>query len=485
MQQTKFNEIPSDWLKSTVSHETSRPLICIQGLGFVGSAMSVAVANSRTPTGEPSFNVIGVDLDNEQGRKRVKAINEGRFDMPSTDPKMAKAILEAKNAGNLIASVDPSAYSLADVIVIDIHLDLETDSNHKPTVDFTNLKKAVRTVAMQAKVGALILVETTVPPGTCQFVIAPEIAAALKERGMKKGDIHLAHSYERVMPGKDYFDSMVNFWRVYAADDEASARHCENFISQIVNTTKYPLTRLGSMRASETAKVLENSYRAVNIAFMQEWGNFAESIGIDMFEIVDAIRMRPTHSNIRQPGFGVGGYCLTKDPLFASVAANNFFKLGEAEFPFCQQAVTVNQNMPIGHLDTLQNALGGTLKGKQILVLGVSYRPDVADTRFSPSETFMKEVATRGAKVLAHDPLLDFFPELNLPLPKEIPSASGIDAVVFAVPHQMYCELDVVSWLGMARPIVMDANRVLSSLQKTELKFAGVKVISVGCGELT
>ena len=117
------------------------------------------------------------------------------------------------------------------------------------------------------------------------------------------------------MPGKNYFDSIVNYWRVYAGIDDESAKKCEKFLKKIINTKDYPLTRLSDTTSSETAKVLENSYRAANIAFIEEWGRFAEDIGIDIFEIIESIRMRPTHSNIRQPGFGVGGYCLTKDPI--------------------------------------------------------------------------------------------------------------------------------------------------------------------------
>lgn len=127
------------------------------------------------------------------------------------------------------------------------------------------------------------------------------------------------------MPGSHYLDSIVNYWRVYSGVTKESADRCMHFLQSVINTEEYPLTQLSSTTASETAKVLENSYRALNIAFMEEWGRFAEEIGINMFEIVEAIRKRPTHANIMKPGFGVGGYCLTKDPLFVKIGAEKFF----------------------------------------------------------------------------------------------------------------------------------------------------------------
>src|SRR5262249_19673396 len=151
----------------------------------------------------------------------------------------------------------------------------------------------------------------------------------------------------------------------------AAADACEAFLSQIINVQAYPLTRLHSTTASETAKVLENSYRAINIAFIEEWGQFAEEVGIDLFEVIDAIRVRPTHNNIRQPGFGVGGYCLTKDPLFAAVAARDLFDREDLAFPFSSRAVEVNARMPLRTLDRVRNLLGGSLTGRRLLLLGV------------------------------------------------------------------------------------------------------------------
>jgi nucleotide sugar dehydrogenase len=295
----------------------------------------------------------------------------------------------------------------------------------------------------------------------------------------------LAHSYERVMPGSEYFDSIVNFWRVFSGHTPEAADACERFLAQVVNAEKYPLTRLRSTTASEMGKVLENSYRATTIAFMEEWGRFAEELNVDLIEVVNAIRKRPTHSNIRQPGFGVGGYCLTKDPLFAAVAARELFRLPPAvSFPFCREAVAANQAMPIRCLNRLE-ALLGTLRSKRLVLLGVSYRQDVADTRYSPSEDFVREAERRGGSVVCHDPLVTHWAELERKLSPELPRVNGADAVVFAVPHREYQSLDLLAWLGSERPLIFDGNAVLTKSQRNALTGARFRVFSIGRGEET
>jgi UDP-N-acetyl-D-glucosamine dehydrogenase len=458
-------------------------VVCVQGLGFVGLAMALATASARRPDGSPAFEVIGVELDDEAGRARAEAINGGRLPITSSDPRMEHALTDAIAVGNLRATTDPEAYGSAEVAIVDIGLDV-TRTDGGPTVDFTGLRAAVRELASRMPRGALMIVETTVPPGTCATVVAPEIEQALAERGLPPDSILLAHAYERVMPGPQYLDSIVNYWRVYAGHTPAAADACERFLSAVVNTEEYPLTRLDSMTASETAKVLENSYRALTIAFMEEWGRFAESAGFDLFRAIDAIRMRPTHANMRQPGFGVGGYCLTKDPLFAEYGARELLGFDRLEFPFSEGALEVNAVMPLVTLDKVEELLGG-LKGKRILLLGVSYREGVADTRESPAATFVAEARKRGAEVVAQDPLVSDLGPGDGEVVRDLPSPEGFDVIVFAVPHNEYGELDLAAWIGSARPLLVDASRVLDAVKLHDLAASGVRVWSIGRGEIT
>lgn len=465
-------------------HFVNRPVVCVQGLGFVGSAMAAAVAMARDAEGAPCFNVLGVDLDSPQGRTRVETLRRGALPFGTSDDTFREAVAGSHLRGNLSATTDPAAYGLAEVIVVDVNLDLSAEDG-APELHLEEFRAAMATLGRWMRPGALVVVETTVPPGTCARVVAPILAEAFKARGLPEDAFLLAHSYERVMPGKDYFESIVSFWRVYAGHTEAAAAACAAFLSKVIDVARYPLRRLASTTASETAKVLENSYRAVTIAFMEEWGRFAEAADIDLFEVVDAIRQRPTHSNMRQPGFGVGGYCLPKDPLMALAASRQVLGLEALDFPFCRLATEVNRAMPLASLAALEDLLGGSLAGKRIALLGVSYRPDVADTRAAPALTFVQEARRRGATLVLHDPLVAAWPELSVEVAEELPEPAALDAVVFATAHAEYREIDPDAWLKGARPAVLDANDVLTNVQRLLFRALGCEVASIGRGRGT
>ena len=460
---------------------TNRPVVCVQGLGFVGAAMATAIADARDADGVPRYDVVGVERTTAAGEARAKALNLGHFPFSSTDSALATALARAAARGNLVATTDPSVYALADVTVVDVAIDL-TDHDGMPSVDFETLRDAVEPLARNMPAGALVLVETTVPPGTCEQVIAPVLGRALAARGLPSDALHLAYAYERVTPGPDYLQSIVHAPRVYAGATPEAADRCATFLSSIINVDDHPLTRLPSLTACETAKVLENAYRAVNIAFIQEWGRFAEGVGVDLHAVIDAIRCRPTHANIRQPGFGVGGYCLTKDPLFGKVAAREIFGLAEARFPFSTQALAINRQMPLANLERMAALAGGELKGRRILLLGVTYRQDIGDTRHSPAATFVTAARACGAEVVCHDPMIRYWPELEMDLPVALPTPRGDDIVVLTLPHQDYRELDVTDWLGETRPLIFDVNNVLSDQQRRELRGHGCRVESAGRG---
>ena len=458
----------------------SRPVVAVQGLGFVGAAMSIAVASALDDRGEPAFDVIGVDRDDPSGRERIDAINSGRFPFPTSDDHLRSALAAVRGRGNLVAGSDPAAYALADVVVIDVPLDIDWRAE-PPELLLEGFTSAIRTVGRHIEPGTLVLVETTVPPGTTERVVVPALAEELAARGHRPDDVLVAHSYERVMPGAEYLASIVNYWRVYAGRTEAAAKAAEAFLSQVINVAEYPLTRLSNTTASETAKVLENTFRATTIALMDEWGRFAETVGIDLVEVVDAVRMRPTHANVRTPGFGVGGYCLTKDPLFARLASEVLFD-SPVEFPFSTAAVRVNDQAPVRALDRLEELMGRPVTGRHVLLLGVSYRQDVGDTRYSPSTTFVDAATARGARVSAQDPLVDRWEELDRPVLTELPPLDDVDAVVLAVPHDDYRRLDVTTWLGEHRPVLLDAFDVWTDDQRRAAEALGCTVGSIGRG---
>jgi nucleotide sugar dehydrogenase len=214
----------------------------------------------------------------------------------------------------------------------------------------------------------------------------------------------------------------------------------------------------------------------------EEWGRFAEDAGIDLYEVINAIRMRPTHSNIMQPGFGVGGYCLTKDPLFAKIAAKDILKLNGHEFPYSTQAIQVNAEMPLVTLNKLKHYFNGNLSGKKILLLGATYRQDVGDTRFSPSETFVREAKQKGAKVNVYDPLVNYWEELIIKIENKLPNSADYEAVVFAVPHREFTELDLAEWILGCSVLIFDANNVLTKKQVSDIRENKLNYMSIGRG---
>ena len=309
--------------------------VVVQGLGFVGAVMSVVCANADNH----DYAVIGVDRDTPLSRKRIDAFNRGEFPLTADDPKVYEYFDRAQEKGNILATWDQTAYKYADVIIVDVNLDVSkraksTYELESYSVNLDGFTEAIRTIGQTCKPDALILVETTVPPGTSQNIVKPTIEQELTKRGQPTDQIKIGHSYERVMPGPNYVDSIQSFYRVYSGVDEKSADATEAFLKTIIRTDEYPLTRLEHTNATEMAKVLENAYRAMNIAFVVEWSRLAEEAGVDLYEIVRAIRLRPTHSNLMFPGIGVGGYCLTKDPLLASWSRAN--QIGRAS---CRERV--------------------------------------------------------------------------------------------------------------------------------------------------
>ena len=455
--------------------------VCVQGLGFVGSAMAIATALATGKDGKPLHKVVGVDLPTPLGKNRISKLNKGIFPFATSDSFLKESLKKVVDTGNLTATSDEKSYCDADIIIVDVHFDIKFHDDN-PLLEFCAFEKAISVLGKNAKPGALIIIETTVPPGTCSKVVRPIISRELKQRGLSESSIHLAHSYERVMPGDNYLNSIINYWRVFAADDKISSEKCQKFLSGIINVADYPLTKLKSTISSETAKVMENTYRASNIAFIDEWTKYAEAVGVDLFDVINAIKIRPTHSNIMLPGLGVGGYCLTKDPAFTPAASAQLHNNKNLSFPFSNLTMRTNAKMPNHAYSRIKKLLGGILKEKTILILGVSYRQDVGDTRYSPAEILVSQLEQDGALLKMHDPHVDFWEELNTSLERDIPPSEQLDAVVLCVAHKEYTNFNFVKWLKNPDLVIFDANNVLSESMRDKIRQTDVVIESIGRG---
>jgi UDP-N-acetyl-D-glucosamine dehydrogenase len=464
-----------------------RPVVVVQGLGFVGAVMSLVCANAI----DGDYAVIGVDLPTRASYWKIESINAGRFPVVASDRKIEAFYRDAMRKGNLLATFDPYAYSKADVIVVDVNLDVRKISRDGCDlvdfdVDLSAFRAAVTAIGEHCREDVLILVETTVPPGTCDRIVRPLIARCLRERGLATDRFRLGHSYERVMPGPDYIDSIQSFYRVYSGVDDASADATERFLRTIVRTDEYPLTRLGGTTATEMAKVLENSYRAANIAFMVEWSRFAEDAGVNLYEVVQAIRMRPTHRNMMLPGIGVGGYCLTKDPLLASWARRSLFGSPEG-LEQSVQGVRINDRMPVFAYEFLRRWIGDRhVAPLRVLLLGVSYRSDVGDTRFSPVEGFYRCLVRDGCRVALHDYFVPFWEETGQPVAQDLDGVLEDDHDVIAITtaHSAYRDVDglVERLLRLRRATrVLDTLGLLTASEIERLsRLHAVKVVGRG-----
>jgi UDP-N-acetyl-D-mannosaminuronate dehydrogenase len=184
-----------------------------------------------------------------------------------------------------------------------------------------------------------------------------------------------------------------------------------------------------------------------------------------------------------KPGLGVGGYCLTKDPLFAKIAVNEFFPhIKNLSFPFIDLTIETNKNMPIRNYNRIKKLIGNNLKNKKILILGVAYRQDVDDTRHSAVFTLYKKLLSSGANLTCHDPMVKFWKEANLEIDNKLPNSSNFDMIIFTVPHSYYIKMNIESWLGNNRSVIYDCDNVLSEDLINKLKIKGLKLQSTGRG---
>ncbi len=454
--------------------------IVVQGIGYVGAALSVAIASRRNKKNKPLFNVMAINKKNKLGSERIKNINSGIFPFKTKDNKLQAELKKSISQKNIVAGNSLEYYKLASVVIICINCDL-TGQNKKISINFKPFKKSIKEVADNIKVNTLVIVESTVPPGTCEKIIYPIFVERFKKRNLDPKKILLAHSYERVMPGKNYLDSIINYWRVYSGINKKSEIMCSRFFSKVINVKKYPLFKLENTTSSETAKLLENSFRAVNIAFIEEWGRFVEKIGLDIFPILEAIRKRPSHKNIMQPGFGVGGYCLTKDPIFCQIAAKKIFKLKKTNFEFSKRALKINKQMPLVTYQKIKDFYNGKLKNKKFLVMGVSYKEDINDTRYSPTEVLYRKLKKNNAIVTAHDPIVSFWNEVGVKVSKSYPNMNSFDAIVFTVRNEEYKKINF-NKINKRGTLIIDANKVLTDKQHKILKTRKFKTISIGRG---
>lgn len=459
-----------------------REVVVVMGLGFVGAVMAGVIADSADPeTREPKKFVIGMQRPSPRSYWKIPHINRGLAPVEAEDPEVAqlirRCVLDKKT---LTATFTYEALALADVVVVDVQCDY-----HKETfgdvkhgrAEIAALEESIRIIGENIKPDCLVLIETTVPPGTTEYVAYPIIKKAFEKRGILNGEPLLAHSFERVMPGRNYVASIRDFWRVCSGMNNKAKERVKKFLSEVLNVDQYPLTVLERPIESETCKIVENSYRATILAFLHEWSTFAERNGVDLIKVIEAIKVRPTHSNIIFPGPGIGGYCLPKDGGLGFWAYQTLMGFEDDIFHITPLAININDTRAIHAAQLVRDALRNTGKmvaASKIAVLGASYREDVGDTRYSGSEILVRKLTEMGAEVVVHDPYVkhwwEFEKQENYPADGQHRAAyfrnqerlsdlrvsqdlaqavQGADAIVLAVRHQPYLGIDPDEMCGL------------------------------------
>jgi UDP-N-acetyl-D-glucosamine dehydrogenase len=469
-----------------VQREMGREIVVVIGLGFVGTVMAAVVADAVNKEGNPSKFVIGYQRPTARSYWKITMLNRGESPVASEDVEIPALIRRCViEKGVLVATHVEEILGVADVVVVDVQCDFSKNAlgNVKSgTVDMVALEETFGVIGKTVDPRTLILIETTVAPGTTEQIAFPIIKQAFESRGISTPPV-LAHSYERVMPGKHYVASVRDFWRVCSGVNKESAERVTTFLQSVLNTRDYPLSVLDRPIESETAKIIENSYRAVILAFMDEWSLFAERNGVDLKKVIEAIRVRPTHSNLIFPGPGIGGYCLPKDGGLGVWSYRHILGWEDDIFRMTPLAIDINDtralHVPQLVRDALRN-MGEPVAAADVLLLGVSYREDVGDSRYSGSEIIVRRLTEMGAKLRVHDPYLTQWPELELQeespeqtrgrffsrqsglsslrIQKDMRAAmKGVKVIILAVRHAAYLDLDpdeVVRMVGKPFAII-------------------------------
>ncbi|MGZ6218656.1 MAG: nucleotide sugar dehydrogenase [Syntrophales bacterium] len=462
-------------LKRLVDDRRARGLeiVVVMGLGFVGAVMAAVVADARDKKGNPTKFVIGMQRPSTRSFWKIPLINRGISPVSSEDPEVPLIINRCVNEKKtLMATYTYDALKLADAVIVDVQCDYLKESLgnvRDGRADMRALEESIEIIAQNINAQTLVLIETTVAPGTTEQVAYPIMKKVFKKRGIE-GEPLLAHSFERVMPGRNYVSSIRDFWRVCSGVNEEATRRVVKFLNEVIHTEKFPLTVLDRPIESETAKIVENSFRATLLAFMDEWSLFAEQNGVDLIKVIHAIKARPTHSNILFPGPGIGGYCLPKDGGLGLWAYRHIHGFEDDIFKMTPLAININdtRSLHVAQLtrDALRN-MGRPIASAEILVLGASYREDVGDTRYSGSELIVRRLTEMGAELRVHDPYVlhwwefekqDEYPASSqnlkrffrgqeklkdLRVEQDLNKAlDGIDALILAVRHKHYLDLD-------------------------------------------
>jgi UDP-N-acetyl-D-mannosaminuronic acid dehydrogenase len=447
--------------------------VVVVGMGYVGIPVAALFADV------PGFTVVGVQRRSKRSGWKIDWLNEGKNPIGGDEPGLSDLIARVVKKGTFKVVDDISTCKDAEAVLIDVQT--PTDANRVPSYD--SLREVSVEVGKCLKRGTLVVVESTVAPGTTENLVKPILE---KASGLKAGkDFCLAFCYERVMVGR-LIKNIVDLPRVVGGINGESIERAMELYGHVVKAKLCPTDVL----TAEVAKVVENTYRDVNIAFANEMALVCESLGVDVFKVRELVNTLPNDPknpasnpvrNMHFPGAGTGGHCLPKDPWLLKYGLDTYGK-----FKFFPKIIVdsreTNDFMPVHVVDLVEDALaehGKKLKGAKVAILGVAFLENSDDTRNTPSATIYAELKKRGAKPVLHDPIVRDF---DLPFTSDLDEVlTSADAVVLSTKHKVYLNLNLGEMRRkLATPVLVDGRNAFTMEAATK---AGLTYRGVGKGK--
>lgn len=444
--------------------------IVVIGMGYVGIPAAALFADVE------SFNVVGIQRRSKRSGWKIDYLNQGKNPIGGDEPGLSELIEKVVKNDSFRVTDDYAEIKDADVVLIDV----QTPTDEQGVPRYKSLKEVSKKVGLNLKKETLVVIESTVAPGTTRYIVKPILEEKSKLTAGK--DFHLAFSYERVMVGR-LIHNIQNLPRIIGGIDEESTKLAMDVYKHIVKLTLH----LTDSLTAEIAKVVENTYRDVNIAFANEVGLMCESLGVDVFKVRELVNTLPNDPsnpaanpvrNMHFAGAGVGGHCLPKDPWLLKYGVDTYgsFKVDPKVIVGSRK---LNMWMPEHMIELLHEALqqqNKTMKNAKIAVLGVAFLENSDDTRNTPTKTVYEKLKAHDAKPILHDP---YVREFDYPFTKDVDEAlTDADAILLMVKHKGYLKLDLNDVKQkMNKPIFIDGR---NAFNKKTMEKAGFTYLGVG-----
>jgi UDP-N-acetyl-D-mannosaminuronic acid dehydrogenase len=411
--------------------KSKKAKVAVIGLGYVGLPVACMLADA-------GFKVIGVDLKQD----RVDLINQGISPIEGKEPGLSDLLHSVVENGALRATTQYDELKEIDIALIDVETPI--DENHIP--QYVALRSACNSLGNVLKTGALVVIESTVAPGTVETVVRPTLE---ESSGKVAGvDFFLGACPERVMPGK-LLTNLESMSRVCGGESQDVAEMMKEFYASIVQSD----LDTADIITAEITKTAENAYRDVNIAFANELAIICQSIGADFLRVRDLVNKSPGR-HVLFAGAGVGGHCIPKDPWLLAYGAQ-----GKLDLKLIPAARSVNDSMPKHIVKLLNKALkhyGEGLKNAKIAILGYAYLAESDDSRNSPSKKLIELLGDENAVCVVQDPYVEKYQQDILDC------INGCDAIIFMVAHEVYKDIDLGEVKKRLRfPIIIDGRRII------------------------